>query len=334
MMPGRKLGMLGTGRAALDHVQAAQQLGHRVVAGCATRPDSPRWRAFAAAAPGARFVADGEALLADGEVDAVIACLPWSVTEAWLPRLLRSAKPVLIEKPVALSARALAEAMAAAGPAGQRHQVGYNRRFYAPVQALKARIAEGGLKSVEITVPESVGRLAGRYGAQIVPHILSFSSSHVLDSALHLFGPLRPVRVYAHEEAGYGDAFHSLSALLETADGAPVWLTVHADDPSTTGIRCRFQDRTGWVLSPMERLTVYEGLDVAEPTPERRLRVYAPRPVRTVSVDESGKPGYREQMQAFMTGEGRSLAATPADALKVLELIELLQREQVAEEAR
>ena len=328
----RNLGVLGTGQIALEHVRAAQAAGARIVAGSATSQDSPRWHAFAAAAPGARFVADGAALLADPQVDAVIACLPWSVTEAWLPRLLSAPKPVLIEKPLALSAHCVAEALATPGARLADKQVGYNRRFYAPVQALKARVARGGLKTVEVTVAESVGRLAERYGPAIVPHILAQSSSHVLDAALHLFGALRPVRVYAHDEPGYGAAHQSLTGLLETADGVPVWLAAHADDPATTGIRCRFEDRTAWVLSPMEQLIVYQGLDVTEPTIDVRVRRYAPRPIAEHRAEGPGKPGFFGQMQAFVTGQGRGIAATPAESLQVLELIESLQRDAMTTE--
>ena len=50
-------------------------------------------------------------MLEDPEIDAVIACLPWNVTETWLPDLLASPKPVLLEKPIALSSSVLSQAV-------------------------------------------------------------------------------------------------------------------------------------------------------------------------------------------------------------------------------
>ncbi|MGH7829023.1 MAG: hypothetical protein ACREP8_02485, partial [Candidatus Binatia bacterium] len=87
-----------------------------------------------------------------------------------------------------------------------------------------------------------------------------------------------------------------------------------------------FDDRTAWVLSPMERLLACRGYEILEPTPEARVRRYAPKPFFESVADSSSKPGFSEQMRAFTTGEGREIAATPADSFQLLSLIETLQQ--------
>ena len=80
-----RLGFLGVGAIALDHVAAVQALGHEVAAGCATSPESPRWMKFKELAKDSRYQQRGEDLLSSPDVDAVVACLPWDQTESWLP---------------------------------------------------------------------------------------------------------------------------------------------------------------------------------------------------------------------------------------------------------
>lgn len=276
-------------------------------------------------APEARFEADGEKLLEDPHIDVVVASLPWNLTEKWLPRLLRTPKPVLIEKPIALSSRSLREALAASKGHAENKTVGFNRRFYNTVQKMKERLQQGGLKSVEIVISETVERLAERYGRDIVKHILVYSSCHTLDAALYLLGPLNPVRIYAYEDPRYEGHFRSLNGLVETAQGAPVLLAINADAPVPMGLHFHFDDGSAWILSPLERLRAYQGYEVVEPTPESPIRRYLPKTLFEMTAESVYKPGFLEQMKAFTEGAARDVAASLADGLNVLDFIEAIQ---------
>lgn len=324
--PPLRIAVLGAGTIGKEHAAAAIGLGHRVVAGSATSEASPRWRAFRAVAPHARFERNPEDLLEAPDVDAVVAALPWDVMEQWLPRLLSTPKAVLLEKPIALSAASVRRATQSPGAVLANKFVGYNRRFYSPVGELRKRLRTGGLKAAEITISETVERLASRYGPGIVPHVLVYSSCHTLDLALHLFGPLTPIRIRSHRDAGYADSFQSFNGLLETTGGIPVAMAINADAAVAMGVRCYFSDRTVWHLSPLERLVIYRGYQVLEPGPESRIRRYVPQAIREVDVAGEGKPGLTEQMRAFTSGEGQQIAATVPQAIQLLEFLECLQR--------
>ncbi|MDB2407556.1 Gfo/Idh/MocA family oxidoreductase [Jannaschia sp.] len=85
--------------------------GH-VLAALATR--SPAKAApFAAMAPGLRVHDDYDALLADPEIDAVYVPLPHTMHVEWGVKALEAGKPVLIEKPVAMSVAEIAPLIAA-----------------------------------------------------------------------------------------------------------------------------------------------------------------------------------------------------------------------------
>ena len=320
-MPTR-VGFLGVGIIARAHAEAVRELGHTTVAGSATSAGSPRWLEFKSIAPQARFRLDGHALIGDKDVDAVVACLPWNVTESWLPRLLATPKPVMIEKPVALTAAALSAAMAGQPAWLENKIIGFNRRFYRTVQTLKKRIDQGGMKSVEITISETISGLAATYGPQIIEHILVYSSSHPLDTAVYLLGPLQPVKIYGHQERAYAKPFRSVTGLLETEQNTPVFLSIMADNPAPMGIRAYFDDQTTWHLSPLERLIAYKGYERVEPSPESQIRRYFPKPFLEINEDADFKPGFLDQMKAFLNGEGKQIAATLPDGLELLRFTE------------
>lgn len=97
-------GILGaSGFACRDMAPAIHAARGAVLAALATR--SPERAApFAALAPGLRVHAAYDALLGDPDVDAVYVPLPNSMHVEWGLRALAAGKPVLIEKPVAMTA--------------------------------------------------------------------------------------------------------------------------------------------------------------------------------------------------------------------------------------
>lgn len=318
-----RLGVLGAGTVAQDHARAALALGHRIVSGSTRISNSPRWKAFTKVAPEARFV-DADSMLADSELDAIVVCMPWHALPEWTTQLLACPKPMLLEKPIALASALLQTAIDGAGSAIVNKHVGFNRRFYKPVRRLAERLMQGGLKAADITISENVGRLLQRYGNAIAPHILAYSSCHILDLALHLFGPLVVESIHGYDDPGYPAPFRSYNGLL-SARGVPVALSINADDPVHIGIRCRFDDHTHWHLSPIEHLCIYEGYDIEEPSPQCPIRRYRPRLIDSIVVDSTYKPGFLEQMTAFCENDS-ALLATPVESVRLLELVEQIQK--------
>ena len=316
----KRLGFLGAGHMARSHAAAAVVLGAEITAGCTAREDSPNWDEFKKIAPHARYMTDGEALIADDTVDAVVACLPWDVMPQWAERLMKAPGPVLMEKPIGFDANeARAQAEAFAATLGNK-LVGYNRRFYETVILLRERVKRGGLKAVRVVIAESIESQVERHGRDILTHLVSFCSAHTLDLMLHILGPLRPVAAAPFPETGEAAPFVSLNGMLATQEGIPVALALNADEPVNTGMCCLFDDGTAWELSPLETLTVYNGLDVQPPTPQRNIRNYTPRVEARYEADASLKPGCRDQMTAFLSGE-YGPGARVDDAVAVLALI-------------
>jgi len=320
--PPLRVGFLGTGAIAREHAAAMRHLGHQVVAGCCRTGDSPRWTRFRTENPGVRWVPDGMALLADDDVDAVVACLPWHETPHWLEKLLESKKPVLLEKPIALCSAEIRRALSRNRELSANKMVGYNRRFYETVGKLRERLGARDLRSAEVTLSEQVAATVQEYGEAVVPHCLAVTaSSNLLDLATHLLGPLKIIRLW-RSQCPYGaHNFVACNGVLQTADGTPVFLALNEEDPANLGLRLRFDDHTIWHLSPLETLSVYAGMEVDAPVPGRTIRRYRPKVIDRLTVNTGFKPGFIAQAKSFLNGVP-GIAATVLESAELLALME------------
>ena len=324
LSPRVKVGFIGVGSNAVDHVASVSELGHTVVAGCATSENTLRWRRFKKVAPEARFIPTVSSLIGAPDVNAIVACLPWNVTQTWLTELIATPKPLLLEKPAALSSSYLEKALAAPDATCHNKVVGFNRRFYKTVQRLKKRVDQGGVKTAEVVISETVKLFSKKFGPEIVPSIPVYSSCHILDVAMYILGDVQPVRTYTYQERGKLAPFKSLTSLMETSGGIPVSLIAVAENPLPVGIRVLFDDQTTWHLSPMERLIAFEGYRTIEPAKGYNVRKYIPEPFLEISENETFKPGFLEQMKTFLEGPQSNVAATLSDQLVLLRFIELI----------
>ncbi len=315
-----RLGIVGAGAVALDHAAVAEALGVRIVAASTLSMQSPRWAAFKIAHPDCKFEPDPAAMAKRSDVDAIVLCLPWKTQVEWLEWGLSMPKPVLIEKPIALTEQALSVGLARNRATLSGKLVGYNRRYYRTVARLAQRLEQGGLRAADITISEDIARLVQRRGNNMPLFSMEYSGCHLIDLAVHLFGRLSVVHMTCYPEEHDGVSFEDYNGLLETQSGVPVAFFNNANDPSRVGIRCKFDDGSFWHLTPSEILTVYQGYDIIERNPDCQVRQYSPRETERMIEDATYRPGFLAQMRAFLTGDVGP-GCTPEMALGPLELI-------------
>ncbi|PIO97904.1 Gfo/Idh/MocA family protein [Pleomorphomonas carboxyditropha] len=142
-----KVGVIGTGAIGQEHINRLNNklAGAQVVA--ASDIDAAAARAAVAKlAPGAKVHADGRAVIADPNVDAVVVT-SWGPThEEFVLAAIAAGKPVFCEKPLATTADACLKIVNAEIAAG-RHlvQVGFMRRYDSGYRALKKAIDDGAI---------------------------------------------------------------------------------------------------------------------------------------------------------------------------------------------
>ncbi len=138
------VGVIGIGMIGREHIHrlATKLVGARVVA--LSDVNTKQAEVAAATLPGVKVHVTGEALIAAGEVDAVVVTSSGPTHEAFVLAAIEAGKPAFCEKPLATTAEAslrIVEAEIASG----RHlvQVGFQRRYDRGYRALKKAIDEG-----------------------------------------------------------------------------------------------------------------------------------------------------------------------------------------------
>ena len=196
-----KFGIIGCGSVAIDHATIIKKLGHKVVLGITKSNNSKNWKSFKKIFPETKFANKISEILDNNEIQYIVSCLPVESHKKHCKKLLETDKPVLIEKPLHDNFFQLKKIILKTHSFINNKIVGYNRRYYQTVNILKKRITKGGLKNVEITISENYPNLIKKYGSKIVKNALHVgSSSHIMDLAIFLFGPLNLHKKWSYKK--------------------------------------------------------------------------------------------------------------------------------------
>jgi predicted dehydrogenase len=314
----KKLGFIGAGKQAREHARAAVALGATTKA-VYTRSKPEDFIDIHSDKGGITWYEAGiEGRLQEffnHKLDAIIVAVPWDVTPEMFQELLNCPLPMLIEKPVLLGR----QKVPITDPYANKI-IGFNRRFYDTVGLLKGHAANKALKNTTVTISEHIPAIVNRHSEKIIPHLWETHCAHILDLITFIFGPLEVKTVHRYSDPD----FISVAATLETVDGCPIHLTVNNDDPSPVGIRSRFANGETWVLSPIEQLTTFKGVEVLPADKDNPIRKYVGRTASTFWEKSMFKPGVYEQMDAFLHGK-TSEAATIDDCLYLQNLTNALR---------
>jgi predicted dehydrogenase len=170
-------GILGASSFARRRMAPAMQLARGQTLAAVASRDPARVAGFAEAVPQVRAVAGYEALLDDPEVDAVYVPLPHVLHVEWALRAMEAGKPVLVEKPLALSAPAIDPLIAMRDRTGllcaEAFMIVHHPQWHR-VRALLADGAIGRLRHVEAVFcynnagdPENIRNLAAMGGGAL-----------------------------------------------------------------------------------------------------------------------------------------------------------------------
>ncbi len=185
------------------------------------RRDAARAKDYASRHSVPRWYADAGALIADREVDAIYVATPPSSHKEYVLKIARAGKPVLVEKPMALSAGECEEMIAACRQAAVPLRVAYYRRKLPRLEKMREIIQSGG-----IGVPRAVDVRQFTKAEAHLPQIWKVDSAinggglfvdmqtHVLDWLHHVFGRVSEAGGVAVNAARIYDAEDTVSYSL------------------------------------------------------------------------------------------------------------------------
>jgi myo-inositol 2-dehydrogenase / D-chiro-inositol 1-dehydrogenase len=142
-----RFGLLGAGRIGQIHgrnIAAAPDATLVAVA------DVDKTAAAKLAKATGASVRDAKAIVAAGDIDAILIGTPTDTHADLIEAGARAGKAVFCEKPVALASKRVERCIKAVEAAGTPLMIGFNRRFDPNFAALKARIEKGAIGKVEI----------------------------------------------------------------------------------------------------------------------------------------------------------------------------------------
>ncbi len=186
------LGLIGCGRIArLVHLPCIEKLkGVKLTAVSDT--DAASAGAAAAGVPGAKVYTDYRELLHDGDVDAVLICLPTFLHAAAAAEAFRSGKHVYLEKPLAQNTGEAAPVIEAWRKSGKAGMAGLNLRLSPIYASLKSKIdadMAGGINSVRTVFTASSGSLPDWKRSRAAGGgVLLDLGSHHADLIRYIFG--------------------------------------------------------------------------------------------------------------------------------------------------
>ena len=238
---------------------------------------------------------------------AIVATGEKWIGSAAMALMKHGVRRLLVEKPGGIDVDDIRAVDRCARDCGARVYVGYNRRFYASVEAAKRIIAEdGGVTSFHFEFTEwghVISALEKEEGVK--EQWFLANSTHVIDLAFHLGG--RPARMSAF--AGGTLPWHPAASVFAGAglsDGGALY-SYHANwqAPGRWSVEVLTRKRR-LVFRPMERLQVQLIGSVA---------------IEYVEIDDAldkeFKPGLHRQVSAFLADDA-SILPTISDQVSML----------------
>ncbi len=280
-----KIGFIGSSEVGRFHIDALRNNKFDIKA-IGTRASSSNCEEFAKSLNlQDQFCIGGWQEVLTKDVDAFCLCIDTLATSKILKEILKLGKPVLVEKPISINLEDFDCFLN--HPMKDKIFVAYNRRFYKTINSVKLKCDnshEGG--TVVVNIPDSISGYK---------HFLS-NGCHMIDSLRYILGDFEVVHKIVNYKKDKLD-FSSISALCRNKKWS-ILLNAHSKIPYNFSITVNTEDLV-YELKPLEKLTIYKGIEVVEPTLEQPIRSYVPMIKESFMESANLKPGFDRMYKCF-----------------------------------
>lgn len=335
-----RVGIVGCGRIAPNHVQAFRETPGVTLVGCLDT-DAERAQAFADA-HGLPHAFTNFADMVEAGVDAISVCTPHPVHEANVLEAASAGVHVLCEKPIAVDTATADRMIKAADDAGIVLAVVFQRRLWPAAQRIKKAILDGRIGQPNLAEVSVVLHRDSSYYSQDPWRgkwdtdgggVLMTQAVHQIDMLQWFLG--EPVSVSGLIRTHFHDAHmeteDSASAIVEFASGATATITATTGAGHNLGNRIQLVGETGAVVSLTEFPEGQEGVNDLWLVPGE-TEIHAPFDIDVPGTqdlaDINGRltDFHKAQVQDFAASilESKQPVVTGADARVSLRIIEAI----------
>jgi hypothetical protein len=288
-----KFAFIGCGKIAHCHADVIRHLGHTIEVVVA-RPGSANIDDFAEKYAVAKKIYGVEGFLeycGKADVDCILVCTPWNVTEGVLRRLLSLGMPIMSEKPAVLSSTGLKYLK-------EKYEVGnlfvaYNRRFYDFVPSLKKLMDSETCVCADVLSAEPCEMIMKTQGEKICEYMLYFYTSHIIDLMYYLFGDVDIQKVVSIER---GKKKSWVCELYSAKRKCPIQMKILMDCPQNSYFKIFFEEKVV-EMCPFEKMVVYNSIERRE---NQGRATYVPTAEMERHTEDTFKPGFLNQMNYFI----------------------------------
>lgn len=224
-------------------------------------------------------------------LDCIIVCTPWDMTEKILKSILILNIPIMSEKPAVISISAFNQLKQM--PNIKNLFVAYNRRFYDFIPYLKGLIDKERLICVDILSADPYEMIVKSQGEKIRKYILYYYTSHVIDLLFFLFEDIQ-VKNIANIRINGKNSW--ICQLYSKKYQCPIQMKVIMDSPQNSHFKVFFEKKVAQ-MRPLEMLYLYNKIEKKEINGNA---VYSPSIEKEIATDNRFKPGFLNQMSYFI----------------------------------
>ena len=272
-----KVGYVGSGHTSNFHIPALKNNGFNIEALGTTKNSESSKKICEKYELIDKYCKGGWEEVVSSDVDAYVICVKIEHTLEILKKIIEKGKPVLVEKPINFYFKSLEEIKN--NRFVENIFVGYNRRYFKTSIELKNLCdnSEGG--TVFVNIPDS------EYG---VKQFIA-NGCHMVDLTRYLLGDFEIISKIIKPNIQKSDIDY-FSALCRNKKWTIIF-NAHSLIPSNFSISIN-SDKNVFELKPIEKLTIYDGMQIIEPTAKEPLRKYIPKIKYTLTEDSFYKPGF------------------------------------------
>lgn len=292
-----KVGFIGCGDISYHHADVLSHLGHDIVA-VTYRQNTDRAKRFAESYDVQSLFPDSDwrGMISETTLDVLWVVPSWDQIDQMFQEIVNTGVPAFFEKPLALDESKIDNLITSHETEElSKYMVGYNRRYYSNVDTLNEYLDEEKVISVYANIPEPVNRTR----EQRLRHAVIENSCHVLDLVSFVLDS------YSYDNLSIRPITRSLPGRDYIAtyevDNTPVVVKSIWNSPENFELSIYTESDRVYNLSPIEKLTIVDGLDIEDPSDEVPVRSYNPRVVDTHYVStQPFKPGFKAQAASFL----------------------------------